>query len=85
MKKRQFADTELLVSEVGFGTWAIGGSVMVGSTPIGWGNVNDSISIQALQTAVDRGINFFDTADFYGLGHSEELIGNVLATAIALS
>ena len=81
MKKRRFGKTELLVSEVGFGAWAIGGPAMVGATPIGWGNVNDLVSIKALKTAVDQGINFFDTADFYGLGHSEELIGNVFGNS----
>ncbi|MDJ0691155.1 MAG: aldo/keto reductase [Xenococcaceae cyanobacterium MO_188.B32] len=81
MKKRRFGNTELLVSEVGFGAWAIGGPAMVGATPIGWGTVNDLVSIKALRTAVDRGLNFFDTADFYGLGHSEELIGNVFGNS----
>ncbi len=81
MKQRRFGQTKLPVSEVGFGAWAIGGSAMVGATPIGWGTVNDSVSIKALKTAVDRGINFFDTADFYGLGHSEELIGKVFGNS----
>ena len=81
MKKRRFGNTELLVSEVGFGAWAIGGPAMVGATPIGWGTVKDRVSIEALKTSIDRGINFFDTADFYGLGHSEELIGNVFGNS----
>lgn len=51
---------------------------MAGETPIGWGAVNDSVSKQALVTALEQGINFFDTADFYGLGHSEDLIGEVI-------
>ena len=81
MKQRRFGNTELWVSEVGFGSWAIGGSAKIGATPIGWGNVNDRVSVEALKTAVERGINFFDTADFYGLGHSEELIGNVFGNS----
>lgn len=75
MKKRQFGNTDLMVSEVGFGAWAIGGPAMAGNTPIGWGKTDDKTSVLALKKAADMGINFFDTADFYGLGHSEELIG----------
>jgi len=77
MEYRRFGSTDLKVSVVGFGGWGIGGPAMVGTTPIGWGDVDDSISKQALIRAKEIGINFFDTADFYGLGHSEELIGEV--------
>ena len=69
-----------MVSEIGFGAWAIGGDAMVGNIPIGWGKTNDDDSISALHAAVDAGINFFDTADFYGLGHSEELIGELFGS-----
>ncbi len=79
MKQRKFGNTDLFVSEVGFGAWAIGGPVMAGNIPIGWGQVDDDVSRKAIYTALDRGINFFDTADFYGLGHSEELLGITLA------
>ena len=78
MKKRKFGNTDLLVSEVGFGAWGIGGPAMAGAIPIGWGKVDDAASIRALEKSVDLGINFFDTADFYGFGHSETLIGKVL-------
>ncbi len=81
VKKRRFGDTELFVSEVGFGSWAIGGPAMVGGTPIGWGTIDDLVSMKALRKAVDQGVNFFDTADFYGLGHSEELIGDVFGNS----
>ncbi|MFC0263650.1 aldo/keto reductase [Fontibacter flavus] len=77
MKYRKFGNTDLLVSEVGFGAWGIGGPVMAGDVPIGWGDVDDSTSKRALNHSLDLGINFYDTADFYGLGHSEELIGEV--------
>ena len=66
------------VSEIGFGAWAIGGAAMVGNVPIGWGTADDETSKRALAKAIDAGINFFDTADFYGLGHSEQLIGEVI-------
>ena len=67
-----------MVSEIGFGAWAIGGNAQVGSTPIGWGEVDDDVSKKAIQAALDAGINFFDTADFYGLGHSEKILGEAL-------
>ena len=79
MNYRRFGNTELMVSQVGFGCWAIGGGAKVGDVPIGWANTSDEDSMAAIKTALDIGINFFDTADFYGLGHSEELLGKVLA------
>jgi aryl-alcohol dehydrogenase-like predicted oxidoreductase len=78
MNYRKFGKTDLMVSEVGFGAWAIGGAAKVGNTAIGWGEADDDISKKAIHAAIDAGINFFDTADFYGLGHSEELIGEAL-------
>ena len=77
MNYRQFGNTELSVSEIGFGAWTIGGSAYAGGIQIGWGQTDDRTSIKALEKAFDSGINFFDTADFYGLGHSEKLIGQV--------
>ncbi len=77
MNYRKFGKTDLLVSEIGFGAWGIGGPAMVGDVAIGWGDVDDSTSILALNKSFDLGINFYDTADFYGFGHSEELIGKV--------
>ncbi|MBY0476939.1 MAG: aldo/keto reductase [Chitinophagaceae bacterium] len=76
MNYRKFGNTELLVSEIGFGAWAIGGGAMIGTTAIGWGDADDNTSIKAIHAALDAGINFFDTADIYGLGHSEKIIGN---------
>jgi aryl-alcohol dehydrogenase-like predicted oxidoreductase len=75
MKYRIVGRTGLKVSEIGFGAWAIGGPAVLGDLQIGWGKVNDSVSLTALETAFDLGINFYDTADVYGNGHSEELIG----------
>lgn len=77
MKYRKFGNTDLFVSEIGFGAWGIGGPAMVGDLAIGWGDVDDNTSISALKKSLDLGINFYDTADFYGFGHSEELIGKV--------
>ena len=69
------------VSTIGFGAWGIGGPTMAGDVPIGWGDVDDSTSLAALKRAFDLGITFYDTADFYGLGHSEELIGKSFANS----
>ena len=70
MKYRTLGRTGLSISEVGFGAWAIGGA--------SYGTTRDEDSLQALTTAWDHGVNFFDTADTYGSGHSEELIGKFL-------
>lgn len=81
MNYRKFGKTDLNVSEVGFGAWGIGGPAMAGKTAIGWGEVKDDTSKAALKKAFDAGINFYDTADFYGLGHSEKLIGEVFGNS----
>lgn len=78
MQNRKFGNTDLLVSEIGFGTWAIGGTANVGGVEIGWGPSDDAVSAAAIKTALDAGINFFDTADFYGLGHAETVLGKTL-------
>jgi len=78
MQYRKFGKTDLIVSEIGFGAWAIGGDAMVGNTAIGWGPADDAVSQEAIYAALDAGINFFDTADIYGLGHSEELLGKTI-------
>jgi len=78
MQYRKFGATDLHVSEIGFGAWAIGGGAMIGTTSIGWGDADDNVSRDAVYAALDAGINFFDTADIYGLGHSETLIGETI-------
>ncbi|WP_423188477.1 aldo/keto reductase [Alkalibacterium sp. f15] len=65
MKYNKLGDTGLEISELGFGTWAIGGS---------WGQHDDEEALKGLQHAMEAGVNFFDTADVYGGGHSEELL-----------
>ena len=70
MERRTFGRTGWQVSPIGFGAWAIGGS---------WGEVSDRDAEAALNTALDRGVNFIDTADVYGDGRSEKLIAKVLA------
>ena len=74
MKYRQFGKTESKVSEVGMGCWAIGGSAFGNS----YGPTDDTESIKAVKKAAELGCTFFDTADVYGHGHSEELLGLAL-------
>lgn len=68
MNYRKLGRTGWDVSEISFGSWAIGGT---------WGEVNDKDSLEALNKALDRGINFFDTADVYGDGRSERLLAKL--------
>ena len=78
MQYRTLGKTGWKVSAVGLGTWAIGGPFRAKNKVLGWGQVDDSESLRAIARARDRGVNFFDTADIYGLGHSEELLGKAL-------
>jgi aryl-alcohol dehydrogenase-like predicted oxidoreductase len=71
---RRLGSTDLELTTVGFGAWAIGG----GGWAYGWGPQDDSDSLAAILHAVDRGVNWIDTAAIYGLGHSEEVVGRAL-------
>jgi aryl-alcohol dehydrogenase-like predicted oxidoreductase len=74
MDYRAFGNTDLLVSAVGFGAWAIGNNQFGNS----YGPTNDAESLEALETAYHLGCTLFDTADVYGHGHSETLLGQAL-------
>jgi aryl-alcohol dehydrogenase-like predicted oxidoreductase len=69
VRYREFGRTGWRVSEIAFGAWQIGGD---------WGPVDDKASIDTLLHAFERGINFVDTAELYGRGHSEEVVGEAL-------
>jgi aryl-alcohol dehydrogenase-like predicted oxidoreductase len=73
MNYRRLGKTGLTVSEIGVGCWAYGG--------VGWGPVDDADSISAIRCAYDLGVRFFDTADSYGAGHSEEVLAAALEGA----
>ena len=68
MQYRELGRTGWKVSQISFGAWAIGGI---------WGEINDKESLAALNRALDDGVNFFDTADVYGDGRSERLLGQL--------
>jgi aryl-alcohol dehydrogenase-like predicted oxidoreductase len=71
--------TGLRVSALGLGCWAIGGPWTFNGQPAGWGEVDDDESIRAIRRALDLGVTLFDTADVYGCGHSERVLGKALA------
>ncbi|MEO8033035.1 MAG: aldo/keto reductase, partial [Acidobacteriota bacterium] len=66
-------------SEIGFGCWAIGGPSEASGTALGWGRTSDEDSLATIRRARDLGVTFFDTADSYGFGRSESLLGIVLS------
>ncbi|HEX2224500.1 MAG TPA: aldo/keto reductase [Thermoanaerobaculia bacterium] len=74
METRQLGNTDLQITRIGFGSWAIGG----GNWEFGWGPQDDRQAIEAIRKAVDLGMNWIDTAAIYGLGHSEELVGQAI-------
>jgi aryl-alcohol dehydrogenase-like predicted oxidoreductase len=71
---RSLGTSDLEITTVGFGAWAVGG----GGWSHGWGPQDDAASIAAIRRAVERGVNWVDTAAIYGLGHSEEIVGRAL-------
>src|SRR5690349_19826438 len=71
---RPLGTTGMDITTVGFGAWAIGG----GGWAFGWGPQDDADSIGAIRHAIDRGVNWIDTAAVYGLGHSEEVVRRAL-------
>jgi aryl-alcohol dehydrogenase-like predicted oxidoreductase len=82
MQKRTLGNSGIEVSALGFGCWAIGGPFWAGTQPLGWGEVNDEESIQAIQRSLELGVTFFDTADVYGAGHSERVLAKALSLAL---
>jgi aryl-alcohol dehydrogenase-like predicted oxidoreductase len=71
MQTRQLGKTDVFITPLGFGSWAVGG----GGWQFGWGSQDDRDSIAAINRALNRGINWIDTAAVYGLGHSEDIVG----------
>lgn len=67
------------VPALGVGTWALGGEWEFDGKPAGWGSVDDDESVAALRAAYDGGVRLFDTADVYGCGHAERVLGRAVA------
>lgn len=74
MEKRRLGNSDMMITPIGFGAWAIGG----GGWAYSWGPQDDEQSISAIHKAIDLGINWIDTAAVYGTGHSEEVVARAL-------
>src|ERR1700680_5318582 len=74
MQTLKLGNSDLHITPVCYGAWAIGGS----GWQFAWGSQDDNDSIAAIQRALERGVNWIDTAAVYGLGHSEEVVGRAL-------
>jgi aryl-alcohol dehydrogenase-like predicted oxidoreductase len=76
MKTRQLGNSDLFITPVGFGAWAIGGD----GWEFGWGEQDDKASVAAIHRALELGVNWIDTAAVYGMGHSEQVVAYALRT-----
>jgi aryl-alcohol dehydrogenase-like predicted oxidoreductase len=74
---RTLGNSDLHLSPIGFGAWALGG----GDWQFGWGNQDDNESIAAIHRALELGVNWIDTAAVYGLGHSEEVVARAVKSS----
>jgi aryl-alcohol dehydrogenase-like predicted oxidoreductase len=74
MQKKKLGNSDLEITPIGVGAWAMGG----GGWAFAWGPQDDAESIAAIHAALDRGVNWIDTAAIYGLGHSEEVVARAL-------
>ena len=75
MEKRKLGNSDLMITPVGVGSWAIGG----GGWAFAWGPQDDAQSVAAIRAALEAGWNWIDTAAVYGLGHSEEIVARAVA------
>ena len=78
MDERTLGRSDIAVSALGLGCWAIGGPFGRGGVSSGWGDVDDDASVAAIRRGLELGVTFFDTADVYGTGHSETILGRAL-------
>ena len=74
METRTLGNTDMKITRIGFGAWAIGG----GNWAFAWGPQDDNQSLEAIRHAMEKGMNWIDTAAVYGLGHSEEIVGKAI-------
>ena len=78
MNKVRLGNSNIEISRVGLGSWAIGGPCFDNGKALGWGDVDDNQSIRSIRKGVDLGVNYIDTANIYGAGHSEEVVGKAI-------
>ncbi|MCC5618732.1 aldo/keto reductase, partial [Nostoc sp. CHAB 5836] len=78
-KHRPIGRSGIKASAIGLGCWAIGGPFLFDGKNDGWGDVDDAQSTRAIELALDLGGTLFDSADAYGTGHSETVLGQALA------
>jgi aryl-alcohol dehydrogenase-like predicted oxidoreductase len=74
METKILGNSDMAITRMGVGAWAMGG----GGWAFAWGPQDDNESIYAIREAIDRGLNWIDTAAVYGLGHSEEMVGQAV-------
>lgn len=77
--RRTLGRSDIAVSAMGLGGWAMGGPTWWDGSPIGWGEVAEEEAVRAIERALELGITFFDTAPAYGAGRSERILGRALA------
>lgn len=75
MDSIEFRGSNLRINRLGMGSWAIGGPCIDNGAPMGWGDVDDEQSIRAIRRGIELGVSYIDTANIYGAGHSEEVVG----------
>lgn len=78
MKQLRLGNTDLICSMLCLGTWGLGGRNTVSGTAAGWQDITNTQARNTISAALDAGINFFDSSDFYGLGAAEELLGDTI-------
>ena len=78
LQSRPLGGSGIQVSAIGLGCWAIGGPAYREGKAIGWGEVDDEESVAAIHAGIEAGVRFFDTANVYGTGHSERVLGSAL-------
>jgi aryl-alcohol dehydrogenase-like predicted oxidoreductase len=78
MAARRLGRSNLDVSPLGLGCWAIGGPTQYRGRHFGWGEIDEAEAVRAIHVALDAGVTLFDTADIYGTGHSERILGQAL-------
>src|SRR6202043_1715786 len=74
LPQRPLGSSRVMITKTGFGAWAIGG----GGWAFGWGPQDDAVSLAVMRHALKLGLNWIDTAAVYGLGHSEDVVGQLL-------